>query len=383
MDVNVDLLDEFMVKEKLKNGDYLMVINTKDRTSTWSELRLIADAKDPDKPFVGWAICRYCCAAFRTHSKLDNKGKRKNHGLTSCTKHLEQCSIRKKEMAAIAKENSSFHPITPNSQPSVSQFLVNKKKIAPCWSKKLKEAEAKFVVGGMHSFKSVEHSGLLNLAQTCVDLGARFGKIDIHDIWYGRKSIKDECYNRFILYKNEMVKEMKKYAMNRTLSATTDLWRDDAIGRYYLDFTVFWIDHAWKLHHALLRCKHFQEQSKTAINLWDEIESIFNEFYLILGDTPITTDEGANIKASLKDEIRLPCMAHRSSTTLETAWEATRTVCAEFNHLINCVLDLRSFIARSGNIQPSLPMTIKKIVLHDLGDRIISYITAIYFGALI
>ena len=109
-----------------------------------------------------------------------------------------------------------------------------------------------------------------------------------------------------------------------------------------------------------IRCKHFEEQSKTAINLWSEIESIFNEFDLIIGDTPITTDEGANIKASLKEEIRVPCMAHRCSTALEMGWEATAKACPEFGQLINNIKELRSFIARSGGIQGSLPKTIKK-----------------------
>ena len=90
----------------------------------------------------------------------------------------------------------------------------------------------------MHSFRSVEHTGLLNLAQTCVDIGARCGKVDIHDIWFGRKTIRDVCYSKFISYEKEIVNEIQKYALERTLSATTDLWRDDAIGRYYLDFTV-------------------------------------------------------------------------------------------------------------------------------------------------
>ncbi|CAF3895256.1 unnamed protein product [Rotaria sp. Silwood1] len=372
-----DLLEEHMVKEKLKNGEYIMLINTKDKAPSWSDVRLIADAKYPDKPLIGWAVCRFCYSAFRTHSKTNDQGKRRNHGLTSCMKHLEQCLSRKKEMAAIAQENSSFDSVPENSQALVSQFLVSKKKIAPIYLQKLKEAEVKFVVGGMHSFKSVEHAGLLNLAQTCVDIGARCGKIDIHDIWFGRKSIRDQCCNKFISYKNEMIKEIKKYAIDRTLSATTDLWRDDVIGRYYLDFTVFWMDRNWKLKHALLRCKHFEEQSKTAINLWAEIESIFKEFNLVFGDTPITTDNGANIKASLKDEIRLPCMAHCCSTTLETAWEATRNGCFEFDQLIISVLELRSYIARAGNIQQFLPMTIKKTVLHDHGDHIMWFIKAV------
>ena len=121
-----------------------------------------------------------------------------------------------------------------------------------------------------------------------------------------------------------------------------------------------WIDSNWHQKHAILRCKHFEEQSKNAINLWNEIESIFNEFDLVIGDTPITTDEGANIKASLKDEIRMPCMAHRSSTALEMAWEATAKACLEFDQMVNSISELRSFIARRGGIQEFLPKTIKK-----------------------
>lgn len=53
-------------------------------------------------------------------------------------------------------------------------------------------------------------------------------------------------------------------------------------------------------------------------------------------------------------------MAHRSSTTLETAREATKIACPEFDQLTAYVLELRAFIARSGNIQTRLPMTIKR-----------------------
>jgi hypothetical protein len=110
-----------------------------------------------------------------------------------------------------------------------------------------------------------------------------------------------------------------------------------------------------------LRCKHFEEKTKSAINIWAEIEQIFAEFNLKIGDTPITTDEGANIKASLKNEIRVPCFAHRCSTMLETAWETTRAQSEEFLHLTDNISDLRAFIARSGSCQENLPKSIKKV----------------------
>ncbi|CAF4596026.1 unnamed protein product, partial [Rotaria magnacalcarata] len=53
----------------------------------------------------------------------------------------------------------------------------------------------------------------------------------------------------------------------------------------------------------MLRCKHF-DAPKSGINIWHEIEEIFESFNLSFGDTPITTDQGSNmIKAlSLTDE---------------------------------------------------------------------------------
>ena len=155
--MNPDLFDEQILKEKLHNGECIMVVNKKDFSPTWSDLRLIADAKDPIKPLIGWAVCRFCQAVFRTHSKIDEKGKRKNHGLSSCTKHLEHCHARQREMAEKAKETSSSDCNSTNPQPFVSQFLVNKRKLTPSWLSKLKEAETKFVVGGNVSRNGFNH----------------------------------------------------------------------------------------------------------------------------------------------------------------------------------------------------------------------------------
>ena len=61
---------------------------------------------------------------------------------------------------------------------------------------------------------------------------------------------------------------------------------------------------------------------KTAINIWNEIEQIFQSFGLSFGDTPIVTDRAANIVVAFKltHEVLFSCMAHRCNTTIETAW---------------------------------------------------------------
>ncbi len=79
------------------------------------------------------------------------------------------------------------------------------------------------------------------------------------------------------------------------------------------------------------------------------------------GDTPITTDSGSNIVAAFKitDETRLPCLAHRSSTVLEIAWDETIKKHQDFEIFCNCVKDLRKFINQTSGIKDKLPKTIK------------------------
>ncbi|CAF1465627.1 unnamed protein product [Adineta ricciae] len=74
----------------------------------WSDLGFTADAKDSETRLVGWAVYRYCGGVFRPHTKINDKGKTKNHGLISCIKLLEQSYSRKKETTEIAKRNSPF-----------------------------------------------------------------------------------------------------------------------------------------------------------------------------------------------------------------------------------------------------------------------------------
>ena len=66
--------------------------------------------------------------------------------------------MKQKETAIEAKGNASIDSVTVNSQLSVSQFLVNKKKMTPSWLNKLKEAEVKFVVGGNASRNYLDDS---------------------------------------------------------------------------------------------------------------------------------------------------------------------------------------------------------------------------------
>ena len=160
-------------------------------------------------------VILFFITGFRTHSTLDSDGKRKNFGLSTLARHVENCRNKK---------SSS----TTSSQPSIVQFSYNKRGIPDSAKTKLKIAEAKFVVSGSHSFLAVENHGLKELAATCINIGAEYGKVPISNIWYGRKTVQGTC----ILQKEEVTKKikgiLKKSIKNNEVSCTCDLWTDGA-----------------------------------------------------------------------------------------------------------------------------------------------------------
>ena len=58
------------------------------------------------------------------------------------------------------------------------------------------------------------------------------------------------------------------------------------------------------------------------------------------------------------DETRLPCMAHRCNTVLETAWEETIKKHRDFEIFCICVKDLRKFVNQT-RVKDKLPKSIK------------------------
>ena len=96
------------------------------------------------------------------------------------------------------------------------------------------------------------------------------------------------------------------------------------------------------------------------MNIWQEIKSIFESFNLFFGDTPIVTDQGSNMVASLKitKEAHIPCMAYCYHTIFETVWNREDTKNSTFAMFIVAVRDLRKYANQTNGIQDKLPKTL-------------------------
>ena len=215
----------------------------------------------------------------------------------------------------VLKKTSSFtsgdampkEPFTV--QTLIPEFAYNKSQLSDHLQRQLKDVELRFVAAGSHSFNALENGGVFDLVQTAINIGAQVGKINVHDIFYGRKTIRNEAINKFNQFSTTIREILDEPIKNHGIVAIYDLWTDDAIKRSYLDFTVFWVGNKYELRHCLLRCKHFAVDSTIGMNIWQEIKSIFESFNLSFGDTPIVTDQGSNMVAvfNITQEARFPC----------------------------------------------------------------------------
>lgn len=161
-DVDVEQINETKIRQWIDKKECVFLVNTRDSSSLWTDLRLIAHSSTPTVPVSGWVVCAYCNRLFRSHSSMNKKGKRKNYGLTSAARHLEQCARRKKEMTTKHKQQKSiehsdvdqFSPsssVSPILNQTLSKFVYNKSTLPKAWQNRVKDAECKYVVAGIYN----------------------------------------------------------------------------------------------------------------------------------------------------------------------------------------------------------------------------------------
>jgi len=91
----------------------------------------------------------------------------------------------------------------------------------------LKRKQVEYCVDGYNLFRSVEHKGLLNLLQTCVDYGAKYGKFDMAQILYSRDAVSRVTVSMAAEMKTRLVKQLEPMVQDSTVSMCLDMYTDD------------------------------------------------------------------------------------------------------------------------------------------------------------
>ena len=247
----------------------------------------------------------------------------------------------------------------PSMQRTLKQCMQTKTQLSATDRTTMKQRQMLYCINGHHSFKAVENDGLRNLMQTCIDLGAKYGKFDAADAAVSRKTISREVASAVDDVRRCLVQRLQDPVADGTLSLCIDMYTDDYRKRAYLDVHSSWVERDFTSHHTALAVRHFGSDAHTAENIHSAVAAILAEYSIGVDDTPITTDHGSNVVAALKNGICLDCMCHRLHTVLQSAWKDTREQVPEAAAYEVGISELCRFAKQSTGVQEQLPKSLK------------------------
>lgn len=226
----------------------------------------------------------------------------------------------------------------------------------------LKYAETKFITTNYLAFRIVDSPSLKELFQTGLELGAKYGNVDLDEFWFGRKGVTDNLGNIVNCFKTKIKAQIEIAKLTSSLSVCTDIWSDKYRHNSYLDVTLVLIDNEFKMRHYAIGFRHFP-QAHTGDNIRDKLNQILDEYDLNSASIPIVTDSARNMIKAFKHTTWLPCFAHRLNTCVQDSFKSVRESDAEINTLYQNMKDIRSFINQSSDKSDILS---KKIPIGNL-----------------
>ena len=223
------------------SGKYKLKVNTEGKSDVWKQFPLVYEVVDGDEKEVKY-FCA-CSKCFKVYQYKDSNGK--HFGTRNLLEHTRRCVGSRK------------------SQLQIYQCVPRKVQLSKGDVANLKRKAVQYCVEGYQSFRAIEHDGLMNIMQTCVDYGAKYGKFQIADEMVKRNTVAKEASSLACEVKRQLASRMKDPTEDGTVAVTIDLYTDDYRKKSYLDIHASWIDNDFSYHHAALAVKHFGTEAHT------------------------------------------------------------------------------------------------------------------------
>ena len=232
-------------------------------------------------------------------------------GTSHLSKHTKKCTAEQPQCSTSNK--------THLQQSTLKGFMQKSSMLPKSMQDKVNNAALDFIVQDLRPLRAIEGKGFQSLVDTCIEVGAKFGRVSAKTILPTRNTIKRKLDDRASSIKNDVSQEVKKAMENNGLiGVTTDMWSDLRM-RFFLGITVHFILNG-SIFSRVLNVKGFDEQKKSGVHIRQALEDAFAacniSVEMLLHNVCFVTDEGANMKAALTHYKRLTCACHMLATVL-------------------------------------------------------------------
>ena len=338
-------MDRSEIVAGLKSGSIKLA--SMDITSKHSDIWETFGVPDLNGKLLNmFASCKLC---FYTCKVRDSQSGR-HLGTSSIRAHIAKCPRRQDKV----------------QQPKIQLFYSSQSQMRSTLTSsekdELKQLLVSHVVGGMHSFRSIEEDTLKALVQFGVRMGQRHSHCDIPaNDWVGRRTISRLVLDRYEEMGSKVKNALDYPLRNSCLSITTDMWTDNVRKRAYMDVSAMYLAsaEATELSHIGLACHVFPDVSHNADNIRKELHAILEKFSVHL-DTPITSDSASVVLRALDGNANFVCFCHRFHTCFSDALQNVVAEDEDLRQLMDDLRTLQTYISHSQSINHRLPTTIKR-----------------------
>ena len=185
---------------------------------------------------------------------------------------------------------------------------------------KMTDACVKMCSVDLRPFSVVNGPGFKNVAQSLIEVGAKFGNVNAEEVLPHSPTISRKTCVVAEKVREKFLPEVKEALEMKSCAFDADMWSDKYTKTAYLTTTAQYVTEDFKLKSLVLFTVDFPaEQAKTGANIRKFSTTALEKLYISEADIEHVThltNGGANMISAYASRNRLPCTAHNLATVL-------------------------------------------------------------------
>ncbi|CAF3061091.1 unnamed protein product [Rotaria sp. Silwood2] len=308
---------------KEKPDDFRIIKKEKAISNCWSIFGQPArkNKEDTYVPIEGFVSCSKC---FKTYVHNSNTGTKTLNAHLCVKQFLADSNDTAKENISLLEDthNNAISATLSTSRLSMYSPLnrmgmITRKNLSEKEKAKIKDLSAFWLCGALRPFSIMDDIGLRRLVQECINIGAKYGCLDVDVVLRHRTSISKHIKQLAITSRENLTAEFIEPLSAQALTIIPDLWSDKYNQVSFLGATVSYVDANFNFHCFDLFCREYEELNKQSQNIIIALRKNLMDFNIHdLSSVNFCSDRGSNFVKCLKQFCPVHCYAHRINNIL-------------------------------------------------------------------
>ncbi|CAF0849633.1 unnamed protein product [Rotaria sordida] len=309
---------------KEKPNEFRIMKKEKTMSNCWSIFGQPARKNEQGTYVIieGFVSCSKC---LKTYAYNSNTGT-KTLNAHSCVKQfISNLNSQEENENILSLNNTNNSTIsTPSSTSTMAIYsplnrmgLISRKNLSDKEITKIKDLSAFWLCEALRPFSIMDDIGLRRLVQECINIGAKYGCIDVDMVLRHRSVISNHIKQLATTSRQMLTSDFIEPLSVQALTIIPDLWSDKYNHISFLGATTTYVDATFNFRCFDLFCREYQELNKQSENILTALKKNLMDFNIHnLSSVNLCSDRGSNFVKCFKQFRPIHCYAHRINNIL-------------------------------------------------------------------